>query len=85
MSAAVVRSVENGRYTLRSTSNGISVAVSASGRILHRSPYGRADRFVAPIRYLDAQTPFTCGGWLFGHFCLLLGLAALLLSRKHRG
>ena len=85
MSAAVVRSVENGRYTLRSTSNGISVAVSASGRILHRSPYGRADRFVAPIRHLDAQTPFTCGGWLFGHFCLLLGLAALLLSRKHRG
>lgn len=84
MSAAVVRSVENQRYLLRATSNGISVAVSPAGRIMHRSPYGKADRFVVPIHYLNARTPFMRGGWLFAHICLILGLAALFRCLRSR-
>jgi len=81
---AVLRSVENQRYTMRSTSNGISVAVSPVGRILHRSPYGQADRFVTPVHYLKTRTVFMRGGWLFPHFCLILGLALLAICLQRR-
>ncbi|HDP95573.1 MAG TPA: apolipoprotein N-acyltransferase [Candidatus Aminicenantes bacterium] len=84
MSAAVLRSVENQRYLLRSTSNGISVAVSPGGRIIRYSPYGKADRFVVPLHYLNARTPFMRGGWLFAHLCLILGLGALFICRQKR-
>ena len=82
--AAVLRSVENHRYTLRSTSNGISSAISPTGRILHLSPYGREDAFCTDYRYLNDQTIFLRWGWMFPLLCLMAGLLILAASFKKR-
>jgi apolipoprotein N-acyltransferase len=72
LAMAVFRSVENRRYILRSTTNGISALISPSGKVLYQSPYGSKDRFIASFRYLQTKTLFTRVGFLFPYFCALL-------------
>jgi apolipoprotein N-acyltransferase len=69
---AVYRSIENRRYILRSTTNGVSALINSSGEIRYRSPYGAADRFIAPFKYIGKKTVFTRFGYLFPYCCLLL-------------
>lgn len=90
LSMAVLRAVENRRFLLRATSNGISALVDSAGTVLRKSSYGRADAFTATFPALDQKTFFTRTGYLFPWFCALFSLAALLtrvfikLHRKHR-
>ncbi len=74
LAMAVFRSIENRRYLLRSTSNGISALVDPAGRIIYQSPLHKADQFLASFRYLKHKTIFTRWGYLFPYFCLLLVL-----------
>lgn len=74
LAMAVFRSIENRRYLLRSTSNGISALVDPAGRILYQSPLHKADQFLASFRYLKHKTIFTQSGYLFPYFCFLLVL-----------
>jgi apolipoprotein N-acyltransferase len=78
LSMAVLRSVENRRWLLRSTSNGISALIDPAGRIVRRSPMRREDAFLAEFQYLSFRTVFTRGGHLFPYACFLLALARLL-------
>ena len=75
LSMAVFRCIENRRYLLRSTTNGISALVSPGGEILYQSPYNTADRFMGSFKYIKQKTFFTCCGYLFPYFCLLAVLA----------
>ncbi len=72
LSMAVFRSIENRRYILRSTTNGISAVISPLGKVLYQSPYGSKDQFIASFRYIQKKTLFTRGGFLFPYFCALL-------------
>jgi apolipoprotein N-acyltransferase len=71
LAMATFRSVENRRWLLRSTSNGISAVVDPAGRIVHQSPLHRPDQFLASFQYLKHKTIFTRWGYLFPYFCLL--------------
>lgn len=74
LAMAVFRSVENRRFLLRSTSNGVSALVDPAGRILYQSPLHQPDRFLVSFQYLKHKTIFTRRGYLFPYFCLLLVL-----------
>jgi apolipoprotein N-acyltransferase len=74
LAMAVFRSIENRRYLLRSTSDGISALVDPAGRILYQSPLHQSDQFLAPFKYLKQKTFFTRWGYLFPYFCFLLVL-----------
>jgi apolipoprotein N-acyltransferase len=74
LAMAVFRSIENRRFLLRSTSNGISALVDPAGRILYQSPLHEADSFLASFQYLNHKTIFTRWGYLFPYFCFLLVL-----------
>lgn len=74
LAMASVRAVENRRYLLRSTSDGISALVDPGGRIVYRSPLRKADDFLAAFRYLEHKTVFTRWGYRFPYACFLLVL-----------
>jgi apolipoprotein N-acyltransferase len=78
LSMAVFRCIENRRFLLRSTTNGISGVVSPVGEILYRSPYNTADRFIGSFKYIKHKTFFTCCGYLFPYFCLIFLLIYLI-------
>jgi len=72
LAMAVFRSIENRRYILRSTSNGISGIVSPTGEILYQSSYQKSDQFIAPFKFISTRTVFNRIGYLFPYFCVLL-------------
>jgi apolipoprotein N-acyltransferase len=72
LAMAVFRSIENRRFLLRATSNGISALVAPTGRIVHQSPLHQPQEFLARFQYLKRQTLFTRWGYLFPYVCFLL-------------
>jgi len=72
LSMAVFRALENRRWLLRSTTNGISAVISPEGHIRHQSPYDSKDYFIASFQYLTGKTFFTRYGFLFPYLCVLL-------------
>jgi apolipoprotein N-acyltransferase len=86
LAMSAMRAVENRRYLLRSTANGISAWVTPLGEIRDRIPYGREGSFIAPVRFLASRTLFTRGGVHFGLVCLVLcGFLALWQIRRKFG
>ncbi|MBN2400625.1 MAG: apolipoprotein N-acyltransferase [Candidatus Aminicenantes bacterium] len=88
LAMAVFRSIENRRYLLRSTSNGISALVDPAGRMVYQSPLHKPDQFLASFQYLKQKTIFTRWGYLFPYFCLFLlsayGLGIIYKKYKNR-
>jgi apolipoprotein N-acyltransferase len=86
LAMATFRSIENRRYLLRSTSNGISALVDPAGRIVYQSPLHKPDQFLASFQYLKNKTIFTRWGYLFPYLCFLLilldGLWTMVRKRK---
>ena len=78
LAMAVFRCIENRRFLLRSTSNGISALVDPAGRIRHQSPLHQPDEFLARFQYLKGETIFTRWGYLFPYLCFLLTLGLCL-------
>lgn len=72
LAMALFRSIENRRYMLRSTTNGVSAVVSSTGEILYRSPHHQEDRFIGHFKYLDRKTVFNRFGYLFPYLCAVL-------------
>ena len=72
---AALRAVENRRWLLRSTSNGISALIDPAGRVLERMELQREGRLVVSFQYLRRRTLFNRCGHLFPLLCL--GLTAL--------
>ncbi len=74
---ARMRALENGRWVLRATNNGITAVIDARGEIVARLPQFRAGVLTAPFRLVTGDTPWRRVGDVP---VLLLCCAALLLG-----
>ncbi|MCP5053857.1 MAG: apolipoprotein N-acyltransferase [bacterium] len=85
LAMAIFRSIENRRYILRSTTNGVSAVISPSGEFHYRSPHGEPDRFIARFSYIQRETIFTGWGYLFPYLCFILLVVYFVINRRgHR-
>ena len=74
LALARMRAVENARWLLRATSDGITVSIDPAGRIIDTLPSGVAAALPARFNYREQKTPYTrYGDW----FCLVCALGAL--------
>ncbi|MEM8768197.1 MAG: apolipoprotein N-acyltransferase, partial [Pseudomonadota bacterium] len=73
MAIARMRALENGRWLLRATNNGITAIVAADGAIRERLPQFEAGVLTGEYREMTGRTPFN----RFGPLPLYLSLLAL--------
>ncbi len=83
MAIARMRALENGRWLLRATNNGITAIVDADGVIRDRLPQFKAGVLTGEYREMTGRTPFNLlGPWPL--YLGLLGLAVWLGVRRFR-
>lgn len=69
-----MRAVENGRYIVRSTNDGITASIDPSGRVIQALPRYREAVGLMPFRSATEITPFVKYGDWFAWSCLIAGL-----------
>jgi len=80
---ARLRALENGRYVVRATSNGVTAIIDDQGRLRERAPQFEAANVVGDIIPMTGLTPFTrTGSWPTWLLSLLLLAPAVV--RKTR-
>jgi apolipoprotein N-acyltransferase len=79
-----MRAVENRRWILRSTNNGITAAIDPAGRVLERLPANRAAALQAHYSYISTQTVYTKWGDWFPLLCAAASLLALAHAASTR-
>lgn len=76
-----MRAVENRRWLLRSTSDGITVNVDPAGRVADSLPQGVAAALPARFNFIEEKTLYTIYGDWFCLVCAALAIAALAAER----
>ncbi|EPC00948.1 hypothetical protein L861_15430 [Litchfieldella anticariensis FP35 = DSM 16096] len=75
---ARLRALENGRYVMRATSNGVTAVIDPQGRIIARAPQFETTSIQAEVTAMDGLTPFTRTGswpaWLLSTLLVLPGI-----------
>ncbi|MGP9574022.1 MULTISPECIES: apolipoprotein N-acyltransferase [unclassified Halomonas] len=75
---ARLRALENGRYVVRATSNGITAIIDSNGRIVERAPQFETTTLTGEFYAMEGLTPFTRSGswpvWLLAGLMLLPSL-----------
>ena len=74
MAMARVRAVENRRWLLRDTNNGVTAAVDPYGRVRQSIPRHQVDALPAEFGFRDGITFYTAHGDVFAWVCALLSL-----------
>jgi apolipoprotein N-acyltransferase len=86
---ARLRAIENRRYVLRATNDGITTLIDPYGRVEKQIPRHQAAVLPAPFSYRSGQTFYTKHGDVFGWLCTALAgviaLAGALSFRAERG
>ena len=76
---AAMRALENGRYMVRATNNGVSAIINEKGVILSRTEQFRAEVLLGEVQVFSGRTPFSYwGSWPI----LLICISILYLVRK---
>jgi len=73
---ARMRAVENRRWLLRPSNDGVTASIDPSGQVWNAFPEHRLRAGRLPFRYLDERTFYTRHGDWFAWLCLAAGLAA---------
>jgi apolipoprotein N-acyltransferase len=76
MEMARMRALENGRYLIRSTNNGVTAFVDYKGQVTQQLPQFTQDVLRGEVKVMQGTTPFT----RFGHWPTLLLAFTLLFA-----
>jgi apolipoprotein N-acyltransferase len=81
---ARLRAIENGRYLLRSTNDGITAVIDPRGEVVARLPRHGTRVLDGRFRYLRGETFYTAHGDIFAWLCVALSglLSALAFTRR---
>jgi apolipoprotein N-acyltransferase len=82
LAMARVRAVENRRWLLRDTNDGITVSVDPYGRILARLPANIRGELDAPYAFRSDLTPYARWGDWLPWVCVLIALVLLLIVAR---
>nr|WP_298372223.1 apolipoprotein N-acyltransferase [uncultured Halomonas sp.] len=83
MQMARLRALENGRYVLRATSNGVTSIINPEGRVTAQAPRFETTSINGQIHAMQGQTPFTrVGSWPTWLLAALFVLPGLRLRRS---
>lgn len=85
MQMAQLRALENNRYLLRATNNGMTAIVGPNGHLLARAPRFEPAVLNGTIQPMEGLTPFTrTGSWPALLLALLMLLGGGILRTRHR-
>jgi len=79
-----MRAIENGRWVLRATNTGVTVAIDPLGRITEQMPRHIRGSIRVKFGYVDGKTFYTQYGDWFGWLCALISVAMLGMSYSGR-
>ena len=79
-----MRSIENGRWLLRATNNGITSSIDPYGRVVSRAPRNVRAVLDAPYAFISGTTFYTRHGDWFAWACAIISLAAIVLRLSLR-
>ena len=74
LNMARMRAIENRRWILRDTNNGVTAAIDPYGRVRQSIPRHQVDALPAEFGFRDDITFYTAHGDVFAWLCALLGL-----------
>src|SRR5438270_405684 len=80
LNMARMRAIENGRWLLRATNNGITASISPLGELLAVAPRDTSTVLQAPYRFESGTTFYTRHGDWFAHTCAIISVLALLVA-----
>lgn len=82
LSLVRMRAVENGRWVLRSTNDGITAMIDPAGRVTQRVPEYQRTSVVMRFNYESVLTPYVRWGDWFAWVCLIVALGAAMLVNR---
>ena len=77
LNMARMRAIENRRWLLRDTNNGVTAAVDPYGRVRQSIPRHQTDALPAQFGFRDDVTFYTAHGDIFGWVCAILALGLI--------
>ncbi len=82
LNIARMRAIENRRWLLRCTNNGITAVIDPYGRVRQSIPRHQTDALPAQYGFRDDVTFYTSHGDIFAWLCVLLSIVVLAWSLK---
>ena len=82
---ARMRAVENRRWLIRATNDGITAVIDPRGRVTQRMPEYVQTSALMPFDYVTSETPYTRYGDWFAWSCLAVGLLLAGLGIRSAG
>jgi len=77
-----MRAIENHRWMLLSTNNGITASIDPYGRVIKRAERNTRTALVAPYSPLSESTFYTRNGDLFAWICVVISCLALFVRAR---
>jgi apolipoprotein N-acyltransferase len=77
LNMARMRAIENHRWLLRDTNNGVTASIDPAGRVVETMERNRRGAVAVHFDYRSDKTFYTLHGDLFAYFCTLLAVALL--------
>ncbi len=79
---STMRSIEQRRWLIRSTNSGVSAAVDPIGRIVKNTGVMTRESFIVTASFMNLQTIYQRGGWIFGYLCAAATALLFILHRR---
>lgn len=82
LNMARMRAIENHRWLVRATNNGITAAIDPHGRVVMRAPRNVRVALDVPYAYIGDTTFYTRHGDWFAYGCAIIALAAVVAALR---